>query len=93
MTHHAAGEEIATAEVQHRNPTMTDQNGAVTFLPDLAGWSEVPLEASPEACEHGETMCASCSNEWNQDYYLRFKDAAGRVVWLSPDHPDHPVGR
>lgn len=87
------------AEVLLRNPGVAQVNddGSRTELapnPRWLEWGPVPLIADPANCRHGFSMCAECADEWGIDHYIRFwstdPDGSEHVVWLSPDHPDHP---
>ncbi len=79
-----------TFEVLLRDPSGELPDGTA-LVPDAAAlsWSKVPLVPDPAACEHAETVCSECADDWGIDHFCRVS-VAGRLVWASDDAP--PAG-
>lgn len=75
-----------TFEVQLKDPTSYDTaTGAMTAHVEWMTWDEISLVPDPADCEHGETACAECADQWAIEYFVRIRED-GNVIYASPDY-------
>lgn len=53
-----------------KNPLTSDADGNLALDPSAVEWQSIKVKQM-SGCDHAETMCLYCIDQWGTDYYLR----------------------
>lgn len=75
---------VVSIEILLKDPHYSTDDPAtgertVTPMTDWMDWRPAD-RADEETCEHGDTLCSRCLDEWACDWWVRYTLADGRTV-------------
>lgn len=85
----ASNIEGAKLQILMRHPYYTDtETGEVTPMVNWMDWSDAKV-ADEWDCEHSETICSKCADEWGTDWWISVVAPDGTRFALN-GHPGLP---